>query len=119
VLLAAWYSWRRASALVGYRGPHGVTLDEMAVFLLLHHVHLERIWGRRVDALQIPERYKGLRVVTPRLIERAHRLGLRVHVWTVNGEADMRRLLDWGVDGLITNRPDLALRVRAQQTGKH
>ena len=61
---------------------------------------------------QIPERAGGHTVVTPRFIEDAHRAGLQVQVWTVDDEADMRRLLDWGVDALISNRPDLAVRVR-------
>ena len=46
-------------------------------------------------------------VVTPRFIEAAHRAGLGVQVWTVNEPADARRLLGWGVDALITDRPDL------------
>jgi len=50
-----------------------------------------------------------MRVVTPEFIARAHDAGVTVLVWTVNGEEDMRRLLDWGVDGLITDRPDLAV----------
>ena len=36
----------------------------------------------------------------------AQQLGLQVIPWTVNGSADMRRLLDWGVDGIITDYPD-------------
>jgi glycerophosphoryl diester phosphodiesterase len=56
---------------------------------------------------QIPE-FSGLtRIVSPRFIEYAHRAGLGVQVWTVNREDAARRLIEWGVDALITDRPDL------------
>jgi glycerophosphoryl diester phosphodiesterase len=61
---------------------------------------------------QVPERAGVIRVVSPRFLRHAHDAGLRVQVWTVDEEADMRRLLDWGIDGLISNRPDVAVRVR-------
>lgn len=61
---------------------------------------------------QVPERSGWLRVVSPRFVKYAHLAGLKVQVWTVDEEADMRRLLDWGVDALISNRPDVAVRVR-------
>jgi len=61
------------------------------------------------DAFQVPEVSAGVRIVTPEFIARAHGAGVSVLVWTVNRADDMRRLLDWGVDGLITDRPDLAV----------
>jgi glycerophosphoryl diester phosphodiesterase len=69
---------------------------------------------RRADyhTYQVPEWAEATRIVTPRFIRHAHSAGLKVQVWTVDEEADMRRLLEWGVDGLISNRPDLAVRVR-------
>ena len=63
---------------------------------------------------QVPEFAGSLRVTSPRFIRHAHRAGLEVQVWTIDEEADMRRLLEWGADGLISNRPDLAVRVRNQ-----
>ena len=45
----------------------------------------------------------------------AHELGLRVVPWTVNRQEDMRRLIRWGVDGLITDRPDLARTVLTEE----
>lgn len=64
-----------------------------------------------VGALQIPERVGRMALLSPALIGAAHAAGVEVHVWTVNVEADMRRLLALGVDGLVTDRADLALRV--------
>ncbi len=74
-----------------------------------------RAWTRRIlrgiDALQVPEKRGAIRIVTKRMLAAAHRNGVEVHVWTVNDEADMRRLLALGVDGLVTDRADVALRV--------
>lgn len=72
-----------------------------------------RVPVRRVayHGYQVPESASGHRVVSPRFIRDAHRAGLRVQVWTVDQEADMRRLLAWGVDALISDRPDVARRV--------
>ena len=58
------------------------------------------------DALQIPEDFAFIDVPDQKLIEVAHAHGLQVHVWTVNDGANMDRLLDRGVDGIITDRPD-------------
>jgi glycerophosphoryl diester phosphodiesterase len=56
---------------------------------------------------QVPERAGTTRVISPRFVQYAHDAGLGVQVWTVDSEADARRLAGWGVDGLITDRPDL------------
>ena len=63
--------------------------------------------------LQVPETVGRTVVVSPRLVRDAHRAGLPVKVWTVNEADDMRRLLDWGVDALISDRPDIAVGVVA------
>lgn len=65
--------------------------------------------------LQIPEYFGRLRVLTPGLLRRAHALGKQVHVWTVDDPAAMHRLLDAGVDGLITDRTDLLRDVLIQR----
>lgn len=64
-----------------------------------------------LGALQIPERVGRMVLLSPALIAAAHAAGVEVHVWTVNDEDDMRRLLALGVDGLVTDRADLALRI--------
>jgi glycerophosphoryl diester phosphodiesterase len=56
---------------------------------------------------QVPELAGRTRVVSPRFVEYAHDAGLGVQVWTVDTEDDARRLLGWGVDALITDRPDV------------
>jgi glycerophosphoryl diester phosphodiesterase len=64
-----------------------------------------------VDAVQVPEVARGFRVVTPRTIRAFHDAGVEVHVWTVNDESDMVRLLDLGVDGIVTDRADLGQQI--------
>lgn len=65
----------------------------------------------RIQALQIPAAAYGVPTVTSSLVDRYHRIGLEVHVWTINHEPEMRRLLSLGVDGIVTDRPDIALAV--------
>jgi glycerophosphoryl diester phosphodiesterase len=64
-------------------------------------------WGVWGAMAQVPVRYGWLRVVSPGFLAAARRLGREVHVWTVNEASGMRRLLDLGVDGLVTDRPDV------------
>jgi len=47
-------------------------------------------------------------------VNRVHRLGKRIHVWTVNAESDLRRLFQWGVDAVFTDDPQLAVKVRGE-----
>lgn len=49
-------------------------------------------------------------------VRRVHRLQRRIHVWTVNAPEDMRRLFGWGVDGIFTDDPQLAVEVRSAST---
>ncbi len=66
---------------------------------------VRRIAALPTFAAQVPVRQGRLPIVTPRVLERAHRAGLQVHVWTIDEPAEMHRLLDLGVDGLMTDRP--------------
>jgi glycerophosphoryl diester phosphodiesterase len=73
----------------------------------------------RGACLQIPERYGALRVLTPGLIKRAHALGKQVHLWTIDDAGTMRRMLDAGVDGIITDRTDVLREVLIERGQWH
>lgn len=70
---------------------------------------LGRLWatGAPIPAAcaQVPVRRGRVEVVTPRFLARARRRGLAVHVWTIDDAAEMHRLLDLGVDGIMTDSP--------------
>ncbi len=65
--------------------------------------------------LQVPVRHGRARVMTPRFLQRAHRAGKFVHVWTVDEPAEMHRLADLGVDGIMTDRTDLLKQVLTER----
>ncbi len=56
-------------------------------------------------AAQVPVKQGPITVVNPSFVERSHRLGMHVHVWTIDDPAEMNRLLDLGVDGLMSDKP--------------
>jgi glycerophosphoryl diester phosphodiesterase len=86
-------------------------------------VFLYRSWCRwpvrhpAYQEFQIPEMAGSTRVISPRFLRYAHEARCPVQVWTVDEEADMRRLLGWGVDGIISDRPDVAVRVLGHGAG--
>ena len=63
------------------------------------------------DVADLPHRWNGMTVADRQVIAWFHARGIQVHVWTVDDADDMRELLDAGVDGIMTDRPDVALQV--------
>jgi len=66
-------------------------------------------------ALQVPPSYDGLTLVDRRFVEAAHHHGIHVHCWTIDEPAEMHRLLDLGVDGVMTDRPAVLRDVFAER----
>jgi glycerophosphoryl diester phosphodiesterase len=85
----------------------GASRQEIADFYRLSRLRLEFLARPPYDALQVPVEYGGRKVVTPRFINAAHNRGVRVDVWTIDEPDEMRRLLDLGVDVIMTNRPQV------------
>lgn len=81
-------------------------VSETRQFFLLNMMRLSRLFRSPAKAFMIPEYVGRMHVVTPEFIHSAHARGIQVHVWTVNEVDDMRRLIEWGVDGIITDYPN-------------
>ena len=94
--------FRRAS---GGRIRTAASRREIAAFYLMSCSRLEALGRPAYDALQVPVEHKGITLVTPRFLGAAHSRDVRVDVWTINDAAEMRRLWDLGVDGVMTDRP--------------
>ncbi len=119
VLLTSFSDQRRLTALAAASGATtGVrpatsagtgTIARLLAAVALGSARAARRLFADIDAIQIPERQGRFRVLTPRLIRAAHGSGVEVHVWTVNDPDEMRRLVALGVDGIVTDRTDVAL----------
>lgn len=103
----------------GYRGPWGTSRQQATRFWILHHLGLAGRWySPAADGFQLPEWSGRFHAVTPRLIAAAHAANMPVYVWTVDDPGDMRRLLEWGADGIMTDRPDVLARVLGDMAGR-
>jgi glycerophosphoryl diester phosphodiesterase len=99
---------RRFRKVADGRVATGSSTVEILVFDVLRRLHLSSLLRPPYRALQGPEKFWGLLpVVTPAFVRAAHEVEVRVDVWTINDEPSMRRLLGFGVDGIMTDRPDL------------
>jgi glycerophosphoryl diester phosphodiesterase len=112
-------SFTAACRLAAVRRMPGVATSASAVVSLVSVLSatvgltcLGRLFLARVDAVQLPTSMLGLRVFTPRFIAMCHAADVEVHAWTINEPDEMRRLLALGVDGLVTDRCDLAGPIR-------
>lgn len=98
-------------AATGIRAVRSPSRGVIAAFLAARAVEAPAAVTNRIlspyGALQVPESYQGVPVVTSATIAAAHRAGCEVHVWTVDNPVTMEHLLVTGADGIITNRVDL------------
>jgi glycerophosphoryl diester phosphodiesterase len=111
---------RRAIAAVRRLAPHlatGAMRSEVRMALYRSRCRLP---PRRAcyQAFQIPERSGGTTIVSPRFVADATRADVVVQVWTVDDPSDMRRLIAWGVLGIITDRPDVGVAVVRDTLGE-
>ena len=85
--------------------------SEVAAFFALQRLRLQSIYSPPAIALQVPEKYDDTTVVNRQFVKAAHERNMSVHVWTVNDADDMRRLIDVGVDGIMTDYPQLLIKI--------
>jgi glycerophosphoryl diester phosphodiesterase len=101
----------RFRRMSGGRVATSASVPEVRTFVLASAARLTRGLRPAYDALQVPPAYRGVRIVTRRNVAVAHRLGLQVHVWTIDTREEMEALLRLGVDGLMSDRPDVLAQV--------
>jgi glycerophosphoryl diester phosphodiesterase len=102
----------------GYTGGISACREDALPFYVLHRLRLSFLGRVPAHVVQMPEYFGRTRALTPRLIRELHAIGVQVHVWTVNELADMQRLLDWGIDGIVTDYPDRLARLLHERLGR-
>lgn len=101
--------------VAGDRVAVGMDRQDMYGFAPYYVLHLDRLYHPKRDAFQLPVSQKvgpvEIRFDNERMVNIAHRLGMKIHFWTINDEATMRHLVEIGADGIITDFPDRAVKV--------
>lgn len=91
--------------------PTSLSYRELAAFFAWVEKGCRGEYRAPGAALQIPRTYGGRTLVTPEAVQAAHAAGMEMHVWTVNDPEEMKSLLEMGVDGIMTDFPQLLAEV--------
>ena len=78
-------------------------------FVFMNFAYLGRLYSPNFKVFQVPTKSSGITIMTPHFVRAAHERNLRVDVWTIDDPEEMKRLIAMGVDGIITDRPDLLM----------
>ena len=71
--------------------------------------------NEKIKIIQIPLKWKGIKVLTRNLIQKVDKSNLLVHVWTVNDRKTINYLIDLGVNGIVTDEPELLMKIMKQR----
>jgi glycerophosphoryl diester phosphodiesterase len=113
-LIASFHDRRIARFRRITKGAVATSAGPRQIMAMLAASRFGRSFAAGIQAFQIPHDYRGLSI-GPRLVEAVHRSGCQIHLWTVNDPGDMARYLDLGVDGIMSDRPDLLNDVVAER----
>ena len=74
-----------------------------------------KIYNKNIKIIQIPLKWKGIKVLTRNLIQKADKNNLLVHVWTINDRKTINNLIDLGVNGIVTDEPELLMEIMKER----
>lgn len=102
---------QRFEEVSGGRIPIGAGEDEVRSFVQMHVPYLNGVAKTNVDAFQLPVEQEGHDLTTNNIIRSAKKRNISIYYWTINEEDEIKKLIDKGVDGLITDYPDRVQKV--------
>lgn len=94
--------------------PTSATFTEAASFIVRYKIGVAESYTPTMHVLQVPEKIPGVDILSPEFISAARERNLFVHGWTVNDPTQMRMLIKAGIDGIITDRPDILLEILSE-----
>ena len=83
--------------------------NEITKFVILNYIFMGQLYSPAEAAFQVPESNSGILVVRPAFISGAHNRNVQVHIWTPNTYEEIQQFIDMGVDGIMSDRPDILM----------
>ena len=84
-------------------------MKDVALFKLF------KIYNKNIKIIQIPLKWKGIKVLTKKFIQKANKNNLLIHVWTINDRKTINNLIDLGVNGIVTDEPELLMEIMKER----